>query len=82
MEQDRSVSRQITRLMEVRGMGRVRLAVLSGIPYDGLCQALRGQRPFYTDELPLLARALRVQVEDLLKDDEEVMGCTERSWGT
>jgi predicted transcriptional regulator len=71
MEQDLSVNRQVSRLMEERGMSRVRLAVMSGIPYDLLCRALRGERPFYADELPSLARALRVNADKLLELKQE-----------
>ena len=67
MEEDFSVNRRVSRLRRRTGMSRDRLAAMTGIPYGQLCRALAGKRPFYADELPALARVLRVSVDELLE---------------
>ena len=72
MERDLSVSRQVSRLLEERNMSAARLAAMSNIPYWRINRALRGERSFYADELPSLARALGVSADKLLELKQEV----------
>ena len=67
MKRDLSVNRQVARLLEERKMSTVRLAVLTGIPYERLCRVLMGTQPVYADELQPLARALGVSADKLLE---------------
>ena len=67
MEEERSVSRRVSRLRRRAGISRDLLAAKTGIPYGHLCKALAGKRPFYADELPALARVLGVSVDEILE---------------
>lgn len=70
MEQDMSLNRRLKRLLAERGMSVSELAVRSGLRYPCLSRALGEKRPLYADELPPLARALGLSVDELLFMEE------------
>lgn len=69
MLRDNTVNRRLKELLRLKKMKQTVAAERSGIAYQSLHRAVNGRRPVYADELLPLAKALGVEVDELLALD-------------
>ena len=65
MEKSYIVNRNLKRIIEEEGRVQKVVAEKTGIRKDTLSRILNGKRPVYGDEIPALAWALNVSIDEL-----------------
>ena len=69
MLRDDTVNRRLKELLRQKKLKQTLVAERSGIAYQSLHRAVNSRRPVYADELLPLARALEVELSELLALD-------------